>query len=300
MRVNLSCIAWAVVGAAFALFAWCDVVRAATYAGFTDPQTVTIQGYSASAMEPSISPDGQYLLFNSSNVSPSVPSLLFATRATGGAFTYQGEILGEGVNEADALSATPSLDQDGDMYFISTRSYPQTLSTVYAGRFSLGWVSGVHLVAGVSGGAPGVVDFDVAVSPDGDTLYVSVGDFDGGSAPTSASLVMYDRVAGGFVRDPSSVKLLHSVNKAGYLDYAASVSSNGLELFFTRADPARGVAPAIYRASRKSTGKHFAHAQRIAAITGFAEAPSISADASTLYYHKLVGGQFEIQTVTRP
>ena len=40
--------------------------------------------------------------------------------------------------------------------------------------------------------------------------------------------------------------------------------------------------------------------QRVAAITGFAEAPSISADGSTLYYHLLVDDQFDIESVTRP
>ncbi len=40
--------------------------------------------------------------------------------------------------------------------------------------------------------------------------------------------------------------------------------------------------------------------QRVAAITGFAEAPSISADGTILYYHLLVGEQFDIERVTRP
>jgi hypothetical protein len=38
----------------------------------------------------------------------------------------------------------------------------------------------------------------------------------------------------------------------------------------------------------------------VAAVTGFAEAPSLSADGSTLHYHLLVGSQFEIESVTRP
>lgn len=64
---------------------------------------------------------------------------------------------------------------DGVLYFVSPRSYSQTLSTIYSGQFSSGVVTGVHLVAGVSGGTPGTVDFDVEVSSDGQQLYVSVG-----------------------------------------------------------------------------------------------------------------------------
>jgi hypothetical protein len=270
--------------------------RAATYNVFTDPQMVTISGYSGSAMEPFISEDGQYLLFNTSNVSPNIPALEFATRLGADTFQYQGEI--GGANQSGYLSGTPSMDDDGNLYFVSTRSYSQTLSTVYSGSFSSGAVTGVAPVPGVSGGTPGTVDFDVAVSPDGSTLYVSVGQFDGGS-PTSARLVIFDKAANGFVPDPHSAKILRAVNKAGMLTYAASISSNGLELFFTRANPAGG-DPAVYRAVRTKVGRAFGHVQRIGAITGFAEAPAISADGTTLYYHELVGSTFEIWTVTRP
>lgn len=286
--------------AMLAALSWCPLAGAAAYNGFSHPRVVSIEGYAGSAMEPFISPDGAYLLFNTSNVAPSIPSLQYATRVDAQDFDYQGQILGEAVNEPGVLSGTPTVDREGDLYFVSPRSYPQTLSTVYGGRFSAGEVTGVHLVPGVSGGTPGTVDFDVSVSPDGNTLYVSVGLFDGGSAPASAHLAMYDRVGAGFVPDPRSGHLLHAVNKAGRLDYAASVSTNGLELFFTRVDPRLGTPPAIYRAARRSTTRPFGHPQQIAAITGFAEAPSISSDGTTLYYHRLVGGQFEIETVTRP
>jgi hypothetical protein len=284
-----------------ALLAWCATTSASTYRAFADPQPVTIEGYSGSAMEPFISRDGDYLLFNTSNVAPNIPTLQFATRVNAQAFKYQGEISGEAVNEPEALSGTPTMAEDGELYFVSPRSYSQTLSTIYSGQFSSGVVSGVHLVAGVSGGTPGTVDFDVEVSSDGQQLYVSVGHFEAdGMGPTHASIALFDKVGQGFVPDPHSAKLLHKVNGAGQLDYAASISTNGLELFFTRASPELGEPPAIYRAARSSVSRPFAHVQRVAAITGFAEAPSISADGSTLYYHALIGGQYKIESVTRP
>ncbi len=274
------------------------VAHASAWGAFGDPLPVTIEGYTGSAEEPFITPDGAYLLFNSSEAMPNF-ALQFATRVNAQTFEYQGEIQGENVNVAEFLSGTPTLDEEGNLYFISNRSYSQTLSTVYTGDFAHGTVTGVHLVPGVSGEVPGTVDFDVDVSPDGSMLYVSVGQFGAGGGPTSSNIVIFDRVGTGFVRDPKSAKILQTVNQAGTLDYAADPSSDGLELFFTVASPALGRPPAIYRATRSSTSKPFASVERIAAITGFAEAPSISADGTTLYYHELVGSEFQIETVTR-
>jgi Tol biopolymer transport system component len=294
-RCAITC---ALAAALLAALGCAAVARANGYGAFGAPQPVTIEGYTGSAEEPFITPDGADLLFNSSEALPSF-ALQLATRVNAQSFEYQGAILGEHVNEAEFLSGTPTLDEEGNLFFISNRSYSQTLSTVYTGDFAQGAVTGVRLVAGVSGEAPGKVDFDVDVSPDGSTLYVSVGQFGPGGGPTSSSIVIYDRVGAGFVRDPKSAKILRAVNQAGTLDYAADASSDGLELFFTAASPAVGRPPQIYRATRASTSKPFGSVERIAAITGFAEAPSISADGTTLYYHELLGSEFQIETVTR-
>lgn len=292
----------ALAGAVSAALIWCATGAAAPDTAFTSPQPVAIQGFSGSAMEPFISADGQYLLFNTSNVAPSIPALQVAKRITAHSFEYQGALGGEGVNEPGVLSGTPTMDQEGNLYFISPRSYSQTLSTVYSGQFSSGVVAGVHLVTGVSGGTPGVVDFDVAVSPGGSALYVSVGQFGGGSGPTSAVLTLFDKVGTGFVADPHSAKILNAVNRVGMLNYAASVSANGLELFFTRANPANGAkgVPQIYRAVRTNPTRPFGGVQRVAAITGFAEAPALSSDGTTLYYHQLLASTFAIESVSRP
>jgi hypothetical protein len=268
------------------------------YRFFTDPRPVTIQGDAASAMEPFISRDDRYLLFNTSNVSPDIPALQFATRVDAQTFQFEGQV--QGANTPGVLSGTPSMDQNGDLYFVSTRSYHHDLSTVYTGHFASGRVTGVHVVPGVSAARRGIVDFDVEVSADGTTLYVSVGDFAGGSAPSSSSLSIFDKSGSGFVPDPRSARILHAVNKAGMLTYAASISSDGRELFFTQANPGGGVGPAIYRAVRTQPDRSFGRVQRVGAITGFAEAPSISADGTTLYYHRMIGNRFQVASVTRP
>jgi len=279
--------------------AWlCAGAHAVGYGPFGAPQPVAIEGWSGSAEEPFITPDGRYLLFNSAESSPEF-SLQFASRVSAQAFEYQGEIAGEAVNVPGFLSGTPSLDDEGALYFISNRSYAETLSTVYAGQFSQGALTGVHLVPGISAGAPGTVDFDVGASANGSRLYVSAGQFGSGGSPSSASLQIFDRYGDGFAADSSSARILAAVNKVASLVYAADLSFDELELFFTAASPSKGEAPAIYRATRASTIQAFGHVERIAAITGFAEAPSISADGTTLYYHEQAGGEYQIETVAR-
>jgi hypothetical protein len=255
-------------------------------------QPVTIRGYVGDAMEPFVSPDGKYLFFNNSNQAP-VTSLRYATRVNATTFDYAGEL--NGANDPPALSAVPTLDRDGNLYFISTRSYAQTLSTVYTGTFQDGQVSGVHLVPGVVAPRPGLVDFDVDVSADGENLYVSVGTFGAGPSPSSAHLTVYSRQGPDFVANPEADQQLAIVNETAALVYAPAVSDDGLDLFFTAADP--GAAPSIYEAVRGSTDESFADVQQVAGAVGFVEAPALGPHGHLLYFHRRVGNTYMIFVV---
>jgi hypothetical protein len=272
--------------------------RAESFGPFSNPQPVQIEGYAGSAEEPFISADGRFLLFNSLESQPHY-SLRYAQALGGQAFRYAGELVGEGVNDPESSSGAPTLDAAGNLYFISPRSYFQTLSTVYAGQFNEGQVSGLHLVAGVSAPMLGKVDFDVGASPDGSALYVAEGLFGEGGVPSSARIVIFERQGGSFVADPLGESMLEAVNEVAALVYAPDLSYDELELFFTAASPAIGQAPAIYRATRATTSAPFGHVERVAAISGFAEAPSVSADGTTLYYHEQAGSEFHTMTVRR-
>jgi hypothetical protein len=262
--------------------------------GFTHPRPVVIRGYTGNAMEPFVTPDGKYMLFNNSN-SAKHTTLRYATRLDDTTFIYGGKV--SGANDSHALTAVPSVTADGTLYFISTRSYSQTLSTVYEAQFRDGEATGVALVAGLAAPRPGIVNFDVDVASDGHSLYVSQGAFSGGSSPDAASIVLYTRRAEGFMRDPSSDGLMKDVNDASALNYAADVSQDGLVLFFTRA--AMGVPPQIYRAERSDSSQPFGNVQLVAAATGFVEAPSLSRDGRLLYYHHKTGNHFMIFVVSR-
>jgi WD40-like Beta Propeller Repeat len=259
---------------------------------FANPQLVTINGYTGDAMEPFLSRDGALLFFNNSN-DPSVDTNLYwAQRIDDLTFQFEGEIAG--VNST-ALDAVASMDQDNIFYFISTRSYPQTFSTIYSGGYAAGGVTGLGLVPGVSRDEPGWVNFDAEISADGNTLYFVDSYFGSTGSPQHAKIVIARRSGDTFVRVPESDKLLKNVNSKE-LNYAPCTSTSQLEIFFTRLDK---TGPAIYTAHRTSTSKAFGTAQKIKAITGFAEAPTISPDSNSLYYHKNDDGAFHIYRVTR-
>ncbi len=269
---------------------------------FTNPEPVTIEGYSQDAMEPFVSPDGNYLFFNSSNsISPT--NLYYATRIDDVTFQFQGEIAGANVSGPEALTAVPSMDINDIFYFISNRSYAQTLSTIYSATFSNGSLSNIALVQGVSKDKPGDVNFDQCISPDGGTLYFVDGVFTGGaSVPASASIAIARRDGDHFVRLKNSAKIMRKINTHD-LNYAPDVSKSQLEFFFTRIpkqDSQPKPPPIIYTATRSSTSKPFGTPRKIEAITGFAEAPALSPDEKSLYFHLQVNGTFVIYRVTRP
>lgn len=140
-----------------------------------------------------------------------------------------------------------SLDRAGNLYFVSTRSYPQTLSTIYSGRFRNGAVSVLRLVPGISQHVPGMVNFDAEISADGNTLYFVDGLFTGGSVPAAADLAIARRRGAGFQRLPDSARLLAQINTPA-LEYAPATSADA----WSSSSPAS--TPAIPAPSPRSTG----------------------------------------------
>lgn len=266
------------------------------YAGFSIATPVTITGYSGDVMEPFISKDGQYLFFNSRN-DPSINTdIYYAARVNDQTFTFLGPVPGVNSPELDAVA---SLDTLGNLYFVSTRSYATSLSTLYSGKFQANGVSGIGIVPGISLLQAGWVNFDAEISADGRTLWFDDGQYSSTGTLQSAAIVIANLVGTTFVRQGDSATLLASVN-AGGLNYAPSISADGMELFFTRVDSTTsGASPAIYRAVRADTASAFAAPGRVAAASGYVEAPSLSADGHILYFHKLAGGVFVIYCAQR-
>jgi Tol biopolymer transport system component len=265
---------------------------ASTSDAFQNPERVVIEGYSGEAMEPFLSRDGKYLFFNNLNEPTVNTNLHWAERIDDLHFKYRGEL--KDVN-TPALEGVPSMDREGNFYFVSNRSYDQTASTLYRGKFADGVITGVELVPGVSLARPGIVNFDAEISADGNTLYFVESDFGSMGQPRSARILFARRNGNTFVRDPASAAIMQAINTDA-LNYAPATSASACELFFTRVRPD---GPAIYVSERADRTKPFAAPVRLGAITGFAEAPTLSADEKSLYFHKKENGHFVIFRVTR-
>jgi Tol biopolymer transport system component len=267
------------------------------YTAFGSPQAVTIVGYDGDAMEPFATRDGRYLLFNNRNDPPEKTRLYYAERIDDSRFRFAGEI--RSANVDGKLTAVASLDCHGELYFVSNRSYDTTYSTLYRARFEAGAVREVAIVPGVAVGRPPFLNFDAEISADGRTLYAVVSEFSPGG-PKSATIAAFARHGDTFVADNAEDTALASVNAGGAVVYAPDISADGRELFYTRLTrDSDGPHVAIERVARARAGAAFGAPQRIAAISGFAEAPSLSPDGGSLYYHQLVDGHFVIMRVTR-
>jgi len=219
-------------------------------------------------------------------------NLYWAERVDDLHFKFRGEI--EGVN-TPALEAVASIDRQGNFYFVSNRSYDQTASTLYRGKFANGKLSSIELIPGVSRAQPGIVNFDAEISADGNTLYFVESQFNFQGQPQWAKILIARRNGDRFVRDEQSSTIMNQVN-AGTLNYAPATTESQCELFFTRVT---ATGPAIYGASRNSKHQPFQNVRRIAAITGFVEAPTLSPDGLSLYFHRKVDDHFVLYRVTR-
>lgn len=92
---------------------------------------------------------------------------------------------------------------------------------------------------------------------------------------------------------------LRNIN-ADALEYAPSISADGLELYFTRAtqlmagSEAPGALLRIMVATRTSVDEPFGELRALTALTGFVEAFTIPLDGKEMFFHKKVGKNFVI------
>ncbi len=259
---------------------------------FDTPQRVSILGYDGDAMEPFISRDGSILFFNNINESPHNTDIHYALKVDALTFRYMGKV--GGIN-TEALEGVPTMDRNGNFYFTSPRDYDADKSTLFTGRYFSGAVSGVHLLQGnVSLHKVFWFNMDSEVSAGGQTLYFTdnhkplIGGMD-----VSELVIARKEASGFFVRDPESSRILANINTPDDFNYAAGISPDELDLYFTRANPDKGTI-GIYMASRLSKLAPFEVPQRIDAIDGFTEGPTVEPGNCAIYFHKKVNERFEL------
>jgi hypothetical protein len=263
---------------------------------FGSPRKVRIDGWDGSAMEPFLSSDGRWLFFNNRNDPAADTDIYYAERTGEDAFRFVGPVLG--VNQSPpVLDAVPSMDDAGNLFFISTRSYTSTLRTLHMGHFAAGRVDAPRLVAGdFPRLEAGWLVMDAEIGRRGDVLYFVNARFDGRGVPSQSDIGVAARDSGEFRVLKDSDDLLRLVNTSA-LEYAPSSSAGGLELYFTRLE---GAGPRIMVAKRASTAEPFGQPNVVAGVgEGFVEAPALSADGKSLLYHRLEGDRYVIYRVVR-
>lgn len=284
---------------------------------FANPQPVAIRGLPLGAggtpistEEPFVSRDGRFLFFNSAQQENN-KDLHFAEWQQGG-WAYRGEI-GPDINNAKEVQGNPTMDRHGNFFFVDSG----TETMIRAGRFrsESGRVEGVREVRGIPPKDVRLLaqkvhgNMGVELSSEGDIAFfsratwklrgIALGRIIG------SELLFASRQGDDLVYDEDAARRVLALVNTEDLEYAASISADGLELFFTRLPLANvtsgNVRSFIMRATRISDNAAFGAPTVIDAIgtSDFVEGPAIAPDGRTLYYHKREGDKFRLYKVTR-
>ena len=286
-------------------------------AAFKNPEPVKIEGlphgFSStpiSTEEPFLSRDGRFLFFNSAQ-SENNKDLHYAERIDN-RWLYRRE-MGPGVNSKKEVEGNPTMDRSNNFFYVDSGVEVM----VRRARFST-----------ADGALCDVRDFEamprrevklfsqkvhgnmgVEVGADGHLIFFSRATWDMNGLKIgrilASDILQIRRTGNQYTFDEREARrVLRHINTDD-LEYAASISSDGLELFFTRlalSDIKPGtVRSGIYRTSRKTLIDPFGESELIEAIgtNDFVEGPAISADEQELYYHKRVGDKFRLYKVSR-
>lgn len=251
---------------------------------------VEIIGFDGDAMEPFISCDGNTLYFNNSNHPRVNTNIYKAKRINGHQFSFDGEV--KGINSAQ-LDGVASIDCQNQFYFISTRNYINSFASVFTANFNIQPIA-IHEVENISRGRLGDLIFDAEISRDGNILAAVDGIFRGGPVPKSADIFLAQKTASGFQRIPNNQFIMQNINSHD-LEYAPSLSTDKKTLYFTRIKN-RFLHQEFTIEMARRTNINDAFGQPIIMIksNNSIEAPSISMDNKTLYYHEKIRGKFVI------
>lgn len=268
---------------------------------FDNFKLVEIVGYPTAIyqniQEPFISRDGQYLFFNSGQSEFNKDLLYAKWDITQDSFVFQGEI--QGVNTASNLEANPTMDDNYNFFYINNTAAPSWISTgtFQPDTMNLSSDSSILGLPSIElSGSTATVNMGVEISSDGNTLYFSRAVFLNAGQPnqviSTSDILFAKKIDDAFVYDEATaVMIMQYINTDEDLEYAACISEDGLELFFTRlaSDTITDATPdsQIMRAVRSNTSEAFSVPQPVDGIPNhskFVEAPTLY--GNTLYYHQ--------------
>jgi hypothetical protein len=269
---------------------------------FGEEIEVTINGLSFDAMEPFISPDGNYLFFNNLNDGINT-KIFYAERMNDTLFNYIGELVGTNQTEPPHLDAVPDIDANGIFYWTSTRNYPAELDNLFYGFFADGVVKNIGRIQGdFYKNIPGWIVMDHGISVDGQFLYFNNARFDGTNCqgPCETELGIAQKInESTFKTLPASSSIMENVNNPNYIYYAPHISSDDLELYFTRylkgsLTPETEVEICV--AIRNDASAPFSEPAVLfsGVLLEIIEAPTLTLDKTILYYHRKTAGTHKI------
>nr|WP_321230782.1 hypothetical protein [uncultured Psychroserpens sp.] len=271
-----------------------DDSESLTYPSFGSEIEVIINGLSFDAMEPFLSPNGNYLFFNNLNDGINT-KLYYATKINDSTFNYVGELMGTNQTTSPHLDAVADMDIDGNFYWTSTRNYPTELNNLFHGTFNSGNVNTIARVQGdFNMNTPGWLVMDHGISLDGEFLYFNNARFDDTNCqgPCETTLGIAQKVnATTFSTLPNSSSILQNINDANYIYYAPCISSDNLELYFTRylkGEITSSTAFQICVAVRSNASSEFSIPKVLFSetIANLIEAPTLTVDKNIIYYHQ--------------
>ena len=195
------------------------------------------------------------------------------------------------------------MDANGNFYWTSTRDYPAELDNLFYGVFNAGKVTGIARVRGdFNMNIPGWLIMDHGISLDGQFLYFNNARFDDQNCigPCETQLGVAQKVnATTFNTLPDSETILQNINDADYVYYAPCISSDNLELYYTRylkGPITTSTVLEICVAIRKNAQDSFSIPKVLFSetISDLIEAPTLTVDKNIIYYHKKIPGSHKI------
>ena len=276
-------------------------IQSQTYPSFGAEIDVSINGLTFDAMEPFISPDGDILFFNSLNDGVNT-KLYYATKINDSTFTYIGEVNGTNQPTPPHLDAVADMDSANNFYWTSTRDYPSELDNLFHGTFNGGNVTSIGRVRGnFTKNIVGWLVMDHGITLNGQYLYYINARFDGVcQGPCETEIGIAQKVNDStFNQIPNSILILQNINDADYIYYAPCISSDDLELYYTRFPKGPITVNTTFEicvAVRNSPTANFSIPTVLFSepIADLIEAPTLTLDKKIMYYHRKTIGSHKI------
>lgn len=263
---------------------------------FTSTHEISLLHYEDDAMEPGISSDGMLLFFNNNGEDKDV---FVARRVADSVYDTI-----EGLSEVNSSSVDSSPEVVADsIFFTSLADYPHDRKTLFRGNIRDGKVREVMSLQGnLYSKTLREISLDPDLTANEEILFFAEGRFGTGSAPEAMDIrLAYKTDDATYTVPENSDEILRNINTDD-LEYAPAISSDGREIFFTRATKSAAGAVTnvqILQAVRNTLDQAFGTPEVVRVADGFVEGPSLSPDGKSLYYHKKVGDRFVIFVAQR-